>query len=530
MAALVGLPIELLENVLVDLEIDDISSLSRTCKDAHRYLSPRVYHSINWCWKDDHRCPPYHLLLRTLLSNSSLASHVKTINLRGGGIFKKSAWNDRCFGRCDDDWVHVIKARSIWADGQRRRVSFNTEDWQRLKAVVSRIATHQGAVNQWLHELYRGNVDAIVALLVCQCQKIERLHLGFALVNGSVFLQKVFRQLIAVCKTKVVYPYLVSTVLGSDGPVKFRHTVADLDLFRLFFFLPSLAHLETMFSEPVVFGWPSPALTPQAQSISSLILRRCTASEKTLEKVLRSTPNLKNLVYDFRRMVDIGWPHWETYKESDERMPNVLFQCHYLSKALAHVKSTLESLEVKIHFEFDVWTEVHDPETQYLCGIVGRVKGLDQMKKLKILKMPWVFHLGWRALCTHWHDWGSPGDPSCFGNIDPCPWPKLLPPSLERIQFGDDMIRFSRYELAQVDPEDLLNQLLLVRAQSFPVLSCVDFMFTWVAVYEYTGWPLQQMNSLVSLCEQNGLKSEVFRLDFDGRDVSVKDTAATQLR
>lgn len=89
MASLVGLPIELLENVLVDLQIDDVSSLSRTCKDAHRYLSPRVYHSIHWCWKDGRACPPYHLLLRSLLSNPSLASHVKTINLRGGVLSKR---------------------------------------------------------------------------------------------------------------------------------------------------------------------------------------------------------------------------------------------------------------------------------------------------------------------------------------------------------------------------------------------------------------------------------------------------------
>jgi hypothetical protein len=539
MAALVGLPIELLENVLVDLEIDDISSLSRTCKDAHRYLSPRVYHSINWCWKDDHQCPPYHLLLRTLLSNPSLASHVKAINLQGGGIIKKSAWDEEGFSNCCDDWVPVIKARSIWADGQRRRVSFNTGDWQRIKAVVSRIATHQGAVNQWLHELYRGNVDATVALLVRQCQKIERLHLGFALVHHSVFLQKVFRQLIDVCKTRVVFPHLASAVLGLDGPATPWNTIVDLDLIRLFFFLPNLARLETIFTEPVVFGWPSPTLTPQTQSLSSMILRKCTTSEKILEKILRCTPNLKNLVYDFRRMVATGSPHWETCKENEEQgevlqarnytercqitTPKIIFQCHYLSKALAHVKSTLESLEVMIRFEHDVWTEVWDPlNSQYLCCLVGRVKGLDQMPKLKSLKMPWVFLVGWRAVVTHCIDFESMDDPLFFGSIDPCPWPTLLPPSLERIQFRDDMISFRNYGEARIDPEDLLNQLLLVRIPQFSALVRVDFVFTWTNAYGSDRWPLQQMERLVSLCERNGLKSEVFRQDCIGRDASVE--------
>jgi hypothetical protein len=168
MALIVGLPIELLECVLADLEIADISTLSRTNKDAHRDLSPRVYHSVHWCWKDDHPCPPYDLLLRKLLSKPSLSVHIRNINLQGGGIIRNDAWRDQdsAWSNCQYEWLSVIKARSIWAAGQRRRASFNIKDWRRVKSVVSGIPIHEGDVNQWLHELYRGNVDAIVALPV----------------------------------------------------------------------------------------------------------------------------------------------------------------------------------------------------------------------------------------------------------------------------------------------------------------------------------------------------------------------------
>jgi hypothetical protein len=150
MASIVGLPTELLECVLADLEIADVSTLSQTCKDTHHYLSPRVYHLLDWYWKNDHLCPSYHLLLRTLLSKPLLSNHVRKISLQGGGITRNDArrHQDSAWSNCHYGWLSVIKARSKWAAGQRRRASFNTKDWRRVKSVVSGIAIHEADVYQ----------------------------------------------------------------------------------------------------------------------------------------------------------------------------------------------------------------------------------------------------------------------------------------------------------------------------------------------------------------------------------------------
>jgi hypothetical protein len=539
MAALVGLPIELLENVLVDLEIDDISSLSRTCKDAHRYLSPRVYHSINWCWKDDHRCPPYHLLLRTLLSNPSLAFHVKTINIHGDAITQKRGDQDKWPWRnIDHNWRFTEKTQSTWLDGQRRRFSLKSQDWQRIKAVVSNIALHREDMTNWLQELYRGNVDAFVALLVRQCQKVEQLSIGFGFMHRSVFLPKVFRRLIDTSKIHVVYPNLRSATFSLDEPREILGAVTHLDCFRLFLFLPSLVRFDTVFLEPVVFGWPSPTLTPQPAALSALILRKCTASEKVLEQILRCTPSLRHLVYDYHRLVAVGLAHYETYKEDEEPcwpLPKVLIQCHILSKALAHVKDTLESLVIKIRFDSDSYTEIDCPwNAQFSCCLVGRVKGLDEMPKMRSLEISWALLLGWGSRFCPWRHHPTEDNPEVveyFEGFDPCPWPTILPPNLERIRFRDDLSNFMHYDYARIVPEHVLEQLFPVRSKSFAKLIRWEFLYIYrLPYYEKSPsgiirveWPYRKMRRIAVLCQRYNLLFEILREDEELNVVKVID-------
>jgi hypothetical protein len=119
MPSLTDLPVELLEDIVAPLSVVQQSKLSRTCKALHSYLSPRIYHSVDWFWRDDGPCPPFDRLLRTLLSNTRLANLVKVLKLRGGGLVKHAEWKDNRFGSCvyntrdENGWRPVQAARSV---------------------------------------------------------------------------------------------------------------------------------------------------------------------------------------------------------------------------------------------------------------------------------------------------------------------------------------------------------------------------------------------------------------------------------
>jgi hypothetical protein len=98
------------------------------------------------------------------------------------------------------------------------------------------------------------------------------------------------------------------------------------------------------------------------------------------------------------------------------------------------------------------------------------------MKDVESLNVLWVLLVGRRIIFEHGLDClGSRDvDASYLGNTEPCSWPiLLLPLSLERIHFRDDMLKFRHYELARIEREDVLIQVLDVWIPFFPALcSC----------------------------------------------------------
>jgi hypothetical protein len=101
MASILDLPSELLEDILLPLSTESLSRLSRTCITLHTFLSPIIYHTIDWTWYDgDAHAPPFLLLLRTLLTNSGMAGKVKVLKLRGRGVTAEADWK----AQPDIDW------------------------------------------------------------------------------------------------------------------------------------------------------------------------------------------------------------------------------------------------------------------------------------------------------------------------------------------------------------------------------------------------------------------------------------------
>ncbi|KAF1848824.1 uncharacterized protein K460DRAFT_81257 [Cucurbitaria berberidis CBS 394.84] len=260
MSSLIDLPAELLEQILSPLLIQDFSRLNRTCRVLHAFLSPRVYYTIDWFWEDDQPCPPLDLLLRTLVNNAWLASHIRVLKLRGNAIANDGRWEhsfsrDDCLASCA-----VERTRSIWAKGQRPKPSFLPTDMRTIKNLISAIDSFHA--HQWNVEFDRGNIDVIVALVLMQSQCIEQLDLGIGFIQHAKFTPKVFRHQITTLKMARPYKNLHTVSLGLDGPSTPRGVWSNLDLFRIFFFLPSVVSVNTILTEPVVFAWPLPTATP----------------------------------------------------------------------------------------------------------------------------------------------------------------------------------------------------------------------------------------------------------------------------
>ena len=103
MASILDLPTELLEDILLPLSTDSLSRLSRTCKTLQNFLSPRIYRTIDWTWRDeDAYAPPFLLLLRTVLANPDIRGKVRVLKLRGRGIMAEKDWKDQTGAKGND--------------------------------------------------------------------------------------------------------------------------------------------------------------------------------------------------------------------------------------------------------------------------------------------------------------------------------------------------------------------------------------------------------------------------------------------
>ncbi|KAF2131806.1 hypothetical protein P153DRAFT_395107 [Dothidotthia symphoricarpi CBS 119687] len=358
MPTLIDIPVELLEDALSPLSISDLYSLSRTCKALRRYLSPRIYHTIDWSWTDGQPCPPYGLLLRTLLGHAALASYIKVIRLRGGGIINSTGLQE---SSCDEYYSsdELFKpSRSIWSDGRQVKSVFGPTSMRKVGNLISTIASTDAPEHEWKKEFERGNIDVIT-------------------------------------------------------------------------------------------------------------------------KDFHSRPRL--------------------------------------SKALAHVKNTLESLVLKVRFECDMWREIKDPWGDYhLCGLVGRVTGINEMPKLTNLEVSWALLLGWNPYLGR----GRAGDdshsnlPKSFmhdADIGQFPWSTILPPSIETVCFRDDLSDFTHYTFERSSVINLVEHLLKSRDDHFEALVRVDFFCIWNRRCHCVTWSKAEMMELLDVCERASVKCEIFQ-------------------
>lgn len=473
MANLLDLPTELLDMVLAPCSLSTVSKLSRTNMSLHALLSPRVYSSIDWFWADDMDPPPIHLLLRTLLRNPSRAHHIKFLRLRGGSIPS----DDVCF-----DWW-----RGYWHDWDLWRAPsisfgscFSTTDIEQVRRLV--YGVYRPSQSTWISQLQQGNVDVLVALLLCRLDSLERLDLGFSYLHRSRFVPAILRQGTVDCSKICLFPKLQSANIALDAPINAPSCWGDIDLLRPFFFLPSIHTVVTTAPEPVIFAWMGK--TPSTLSLKNLVLLNSLVLENTLKDLLSVTPALEHLTYGHWRYADLNYPSRANANQ---------LRCWRLNNALVNIQNTLQSLVVKVAFQY--YEGVGFPDDSNFhgpIGVAGRLTVLKGMQKLTHLEIPWVVLFGWHAEV-------------------PVSWTNSLPDSLQDICLRNDLRRLIGYEWTDEMTSTLVAEFLDSCPQYFSSLSIVSFAYECEFGGKHGVWRDENAEHLRSLCRSKNIECMIKR-------------------
>jgi hypothetical protein len=565
MAPISDLPAELLEDILHQLSLPSLSRLSRSCKTFHTFLLPRIYHTIDWTWCDeDDDAPPFLLLLRTLLQNATLRKKVKVLRLRGKGVVEEKEWRVLF----DAEGTHTLRplhlTQGIGDTARIQATMLEDNNLKKIAAVVCGVAIPGHPSNSWMQELKRGNADVFVALLLSRLPALEKLDLGFGYLHRATFLPAMLRHL-TFQRREPFYSDLVMVSMAADAPYSPIHFWSHLDFTRPLFFLPNICSIDAVVTEPVVFGWPSPSLTPHLVSLSSLTFRASTLMPKTLGRLLSCTPALKHLVYEHVRSVGWGSPQWADYylccpqqlivetctrcrdclEWSPRPIKQELFYCTHLDAALSHVKSTLQSLVLRVRFEPEHYEDIFELSTDHatLCGMIGHLTLPRSMPLLTKLEVPWCMLFGWEADFPerYRNGWRPDEAVSVFPehggeeswDFSRFNWPDVLPSSITKLVLRDDLKAFQHYGYTRRATAVLVGRLLDQREKHFLELGCLGFHFEanmdegpWNRRYreakdEYeerrTRECMQKTKLLRDACVEGGVQCEIVREGWDVR-------------
>jgi hypothetical protein len=221
----------------------------------------------------------------------------------------------------------------------------------------------------------------------------------------------------------------------------------NLAMILSFLYLP-LLETAVFFTGPVehkVFAWPSPT-PPCASALKSLTLHNCEMGMRSLGEVLRVTPNLEYLLYDFYG--DVGPSAYFT-------LPAQGYNTH-LHEALCHLRRTIKELVVKYHF----WSEESWPRFSNGFDPIGSFQKFHQLERLSL---PSALLLGW-----------TPNAAPQLADI--------LPPTLQSLALRDDLVLAHGYPWSDLALLRVLRD-FVPRRHAVPALRTL--------VFPVLPWPLE---------------------------------------
>ena len=361
MVLLAELSTDILILVLSYLSPADKAAISRVCKWLQRFAEPMLYADIRL--KSRHPTTDarhLHLFLIKLLATPALASHVKRVQTSG--------WRDRRSRR---------GLRHHW---------LSDSEFETVSDLARKVA-YPGDEKLWVSRGGDADDGIYQTLIISQLPNLTELNVGYDIASkfGSV-AKMLLRVLCSEKATDGLSNFqhlkrvdLCVDITERDCSVSLQGVKHQLSHLLPFFYLPSIEDLcMVMPHDHGDFLWP--ATPPCTQSLTSLSLKRSSASEALLARILTVTPNLKSLEYGFicERKPDYG--------------PTSLC-AEGFGKALAHVKATLQQLTISVHFVR--WYEYRSEDFPSRYGIKGCLS-LHEFESLIMLEVPIALLLGHR--------------------------------------------------------------------------------------------------------------------------------------
>ncbi|KAL3444233.1 hypothetical protein BJX65DRAFT_297718 [Aspergillus insuetus] len=331
---LLSCPADVLHLILEPLGQVDLAALCLTCADLAAIARPRLYSNIRLPWMRNGKSSAIVLLLSTIVQRPELADLIHTLHLSGNDIEPSPTYNNT----------------------PSPRLQVTDTDVQSMVQCIQ--ALNVLYRDLWIEGLTTGNMDAVVALLLCQLSELRYLHLEETFSRKSRF--------VVYC----VYPRLGIDIRDTTDA---RNTTDVLP----FFYLPSIEDLTTSIDNPVVtLEWPA------AHQPKPLILRSLDVSmlrEGHLGDLLSLTSNLKRLEWNWYYRPDLK-DRWVTDVINLDNIAEDLSRAGGLTEITIHASADMSQAET----EFPPLT---------ITGL-GAFRRLDNLKRLQV---PLPFLLGFQV-------------------------------------------------------------------------------------------------------------------------------------
>ncbi|KAF2257806.1 hypothetical protein CC78DRAFT_178516 [Lojkania enalia] len=369
MAHFSDLPLDLLPYILDYLSKSEYDALVRVCQSLHKEVLPYLYRDISFTATKSRGCArKLAFLLRTLLEQPSLASHVLKFRLYGPHAYwnRYNPWSDN-----EDTWtMNLWGLEGCTTLSKAQIILVSNQFYQFVDEEVHRSLAQ-----------FRGrSKDALAILILTRLTELNTLELGDGFLRYSLFLPQIIKRAIRF------FPKLTRVILG-DRRRDTNNAVAymDLDLIRPIFYLPTVETFEWTMSEPWDFWWNGPR-PPRCESLTKLHLFRSNISRKILSFFLAATPNLKVLHY--RQEI--------VFSRTMVGDTNRFTDLSELNFALRNVTKTLEDIKLSLQLGPGslCYNQIFERGLQF-PAVQGTLYILREMEQLRKIEIPILFLLGW---------------------------------------------------------------------------------------------------------------------------------------
>ena len=413
MVALLDLPAEVLDIILLYIGDVDKARLASTCKQLHARLIDKLYSTIEIRWdledNDRHRSlQPKNLthsnlairrLVRTLLEQDARANQVQYLKLQEKGFWKNLPLStEESFERSGGP------TRSIASPFAEVLNSLKLPR-QLTYAYNGRFERPQPYLD-WTEEIGRCHLHAWLAISISRLQNLKTLSIGTS-HSGLCYFASIVRHLL--CDESPIqgnFPHLRRVELENDferrmfgnADNSLWDEISEFDAFLSFLYLPALAELELCLRPTRwrwQFEWPT-SQPPLLVNLTSLSLRRTGVAADMLSQILARMPSLCDLRYDL--LVEYSYHH---------DSPSDTFDCRALSQALEMVSGSLRSMQLSV--QIASWNDEFTPFELRDYGFQGHLD-FSRFENLADLEAPSIMLLGT----------GKVEKPPGLGSLLPC--------------------------------------------------------------------------------------------------------------